>query len=237
MWASRSPWRSPRRATRWSAWTSTPAGWRRWGRAAATSRTSPTDLEPLRAAAGDHPLRGSGLLRGDDRLRPDPADDLARARSHLPRRLRDRALAGPPAGPAGRPRVDDLPGDHPGAPAADPRGVGDGGGSDFHLAFSPERIDPGRTDYTVRTTPKLVGGLTERCAERAEALYREICDEVVVVSSARRPPSWRSCWRTSSARSTSRFVNELAQLCDRLGHRRLGGRRRGRDEALRLHAL
>ena len=40
-------------------------------------------------------------------------------------------------------------------------------GREFHLAFSPERIDPGRTDYTIRTTPKIVGGLTEACRERA----------------------------------------------------------------------
>ena len=40
-------------------------------------------------------------------------------------------------------------------------------GRDFHLAFSPERIDPGRTDHTIRTTPKVVGGLTAACAERA----------------------------------------------------------------------
>ena len=75
-------------------------------------------------------------------------------------------------------------------------------GADFHLAFSPERIDPGRTDYTVRTTPKLVGGMTEACAERARELYELICDEVVVLSRPRRPSS-RSCSRTSSARSTS----------------------------------
>ena len=48
--------------------------------------------------------------------------------------------------------------------------------------FSPERIDPGRTDYTVRTTPKVVGGLTEACTEAAASLYGEICDEVVRVS-------------------------------------------------------
>jgi UDP-N-acetyl-D-glucosamine dehydrogenase len=54
-------------------------------------------------------------------------------------------------------------------------------GPDFHLAFSPERIDPGRTDYTIRTTPKLVGGLTEACGERAAQLYREVCDEVHVL--------------------------------------------------------
>ena len=44
-------------------------------------------------------------------------------------------------------------------------------GQDFHLAFSPERIDPGRTDHTIRTTPKVVGGLTEACRSARRALY------------------------------------------------------------------
>jgi hypothetical protein len=51
-------------------------------------------------------------------------------------------------------------------------------GKDFFLAFSPARIDPGRTDFTVRTTPKLVGGITAECTERARALYAEICETV-----------------------------------------------------------
>ena len=50
---------------------------------------------------------------------------------------------------------------------------------DFHVAFSPERVDPGRTDYTLRNTPKVVGGLTEACAERAEAIYGLVCDRLV----------------------------------------------------------
>src|SRR3954449_5776640 len=54
-------------------------------------------------------------------------------------------------------------------------------GSDFSLAFSPERVDPGREDFTIRTTPKVVGGFTDACRERAAALYREVCDEVVEV--------------------------------------------------------
>ncbi len=90
------------------------------------------------------------------------------------------------------------------------------GGRDFHLAFSPERIDPGRTDYTVRTTPKLVGGLTERCAERARELYSEICDEVVVVSTpetAELAKLLENIFRSVNIA----LVNELAQLCDRLG--------------------
>ncbi len=89
-------------------------------------------------------------------------------------------------------------------------------GRDFHLAFSPERIDPGRTDYTVRTTPKLVGGLTPACAERARELYELICDEVVVLSSpeaAELSKLLENIFRSVNIA----LVNELAQLCDRLG--------------------
>ncbi len=89
-------------------------------------------------------------------------------------------------------------------------------GSDFHLAFSPERIDPGRTDYTVRTTPKLVGGITASCAERARALYELVCDEVVVLSTpeaAELSKLLENIFRSVNIA----LVNELAQLCDRLG--------------------
>jgi UDP-N-acetyl-D-glucosamine dehydrogenase len=88
-------------------------------------------------------------------------------------------------------------------------------GVDFHLAFSPERIDPGRTDYTVRTTPKLVGGLTAECAERARELYSLVCDEVVVLSSpeaAELSKLLENIFRSVNIA----LVNELAQLCDRL---------------------
>jgi len=89
-------------------------------------------------------------------------------------------------------------------------------GRDFHLAFSPERIDPGRTDFTIRTTPKLVGGITEACSERAAALYREICDEVIVVSTpeaAELAKLLENIFRSVNIA----LVNEMAQLCDRLG--------------------
>src|SRR6201991_387 len=89
-------------------------------------------------------------------------------------------------------------------------------GRDFHLAFSPERIDPGRTDYTVRTTPKLVGGLTPECTERARALYAEICETVVVLTSpeaAELSKLLENIFRSVNIA----LVNELAQLCDRLG--------------------
>jgi UDP-N-acetyl-D-glucosamine dehydrogenase len=89
-------------------------------------------------------------------------------------------------------------------------------GRDFHLAFSPERIDPGRTDYTVRTTPKLVGGLTPACTERARELYSLICDEVVLLSNpeaAELSKLLENIFRSVNIA----LVNELAQLCDRLG--------------------
>jgi UDP-N-acetyl-D-glucosamine dehydrogenase len=89
-------------------------------------------------------------------------------------------------------------------------------GRDFYLAFSPERIDPGRTDYTVRTTPKLVGGLTEACGERAAELYREICDEVELLSTpeaAELAKLLENIFRSVNIA----LVNELAQLSDRLG--------------------
>jgi UDP-N-acetyl-D-glucosamine dehydrogenase len=88
-------------------------------------------------------------------------------------------------------------------------------GRDFNLAFSPERIDPGRTDFTVKTTPKVVGGLTEECTEAAAALYGEICDEVVRVSGPE--PAELSKLLENIFRSVNiALVNELAMLCERL---------------------
>jgi UDP-N-acetyl-D-glucosamine dehydrogenase len=89
-------------------------------------------------------------------------------------------------------------------------------GTEFSVAFSPERIDPGRTDYTMRTTPKVVGGLTEACGERARALYAEICDEVVHVSTpevAELTKLLENVFRSVNIA----LVNELAMLCDRMG--------------------
>ena len=89
-------------------------------------------------------------------------------------------------------------------------------GADFHLAFSPERIDPGRTDYTIRTTPKLVGGITASCTERARELYSLICDQVVVLSgpeAAELSKLLENIFRSVNIA----FVNEMSQLCDRLG--------------------
>jgi UDP-N-acetyl-D-glucosamine dehydrogenase len=89
-------------------------------------------------------------------------------------------------------------------------------GEDFELAFSPERIDPGRTDFTVRTTPKIVGGIDAGSSERARQLYALICDEVVVVSTpeaAELAKLLENIFRSVNIA----LVNELSQLCDRLG--------------------
>ena len=89
-------------------------------------------------------------------------------------------------------------------------------GVDFNVAFSPERVDPGRTDFTLRNTPKVVGGLTEACCERAVALYSEVCDQIVPVSSpdsAEMTKLLENIFRSVNIA----LVNELAILCDRMG--------------------
>ena len=90
------------------------------------------------------------------------------------------------------------------------------GGADFHLAMSPERIDPGRTDFTVRTTPKVVGGLTPACTEAAVGLYSACVDHLVAVSScdaAELTKLLENIFRSVNIA----LVNELAMLCDRMG--------------------
>jgi UDP-N-acetyl-D-glucosamine dehydrogenase len=89
-------------------------------------------------------------------------------------------------------------------------------GRDFHLAFSPERVDPGRTDHTLRTVPKVIGGLTDACAERAEALYRLVCDTVVRVSSPEAAELSKLLENIFRAVNIA-LVNELAMLTDRMG--------------------
>jgi UDP-N-acetyl-D-glucosamine dehydrogenase len=89
-------------------------------------------------------------------------------------------------------------------------------GRDFNVAFSPERVDPGRTDFTLRSTPKVLGGLTEQCADRAEALYREVCDEIVRVSTPEAAELTKLLENIFRSVNIA-LVNELAMLCDRMG--------------------
>ncbi len=89
-------------------------------------------------------------------------------------------------------------------------------GRDFHLAFSPERVDPGRLDWTTRTTPKVVGGLTQECTRRAMDLYATACDTLVPVASpevAELTKLLENIFRSVNIA----LVNELAMLCDRMG--------------------
>jgi UDP-N-acetyl-D-glucosamine dehydrogenase len=89
-------------------------------------------------------------------------------------------------------------------------------GRDFHLAYSPERVDPGRTDFTMRNVPKVVGGLTEACAERAAVLYEIVCDEVVRVSGPEAAELTKLLENVFRAVNIA-LVNELAMLTDRMG--------------------
>jgi UDP-N-acetyl-D-glucosamine dehydrogenase len=89
-------------------------------------------------------------------------------------------------------------------------------GRDFHLAFSPERVDPGREDYTLRNTPKVLGGMTAACAERAKELYEVVCDEVRVVSSPEAAELTKLLENIFRSVNIA-LVNELAMLTDRMG--------------------
>ena len=89
-------------------------------------------------------------------------------------------------------------------------------GQDFHVAFSPERIDPGRTDWTLRNTPKVVGGLTDACRDRAVAFYSQVCDEIVQVSAPEEAELTKLLENVFRSVNIA-LVNELAILCDRMG--------------------
>jgi len=89
-------------------------------------------------------------------------------------------------------------------------------GEDFHLAMSPERVDPGRTDWTTRTTPKIVGGLTPECTEAAAAVYRVAVETVHTVSTPEAAELTKLLENIFRSVNIA-LVNELAQLCDRMG--------------------
>ena len=89
-------------------------------------------------------------------------------------------------------------------------------GTGFNVAFSPERVDPGRTDYTLKTTPKIVGGLTPQCLERALWLYGDVCDHLVPVS-APEPAELAKLLENVFRSVNIALVNEIAMLCDRMG--------------------
>jgi UDP-N-acetyl-D-glucosamine dehydrogenase len=88
-------------------------------------------------------------------------------------------------------------------------------GTDFNLAFSPERVDPGRTDYTIRTTPKIVGGLTQACTDRAAEVYGRVCDHIVPVTSPEVGEMAKLLENIFRSVNIA-LVNELSLLADRM---------------------
>jgi UDP-N-acetyl-D-glucosamine dehydrogenase len=89
-------------------------------------------------------------------------------------------------------------------------------GVDFNLAYSPERLDPGSVAHGLRTTPKLVAGLTPACTERARDLYLRVCDEVIALTSPDTAEFTKLLENVFRSVNIA-LVNELAVLADRMG--------------------
>jgi UDP-N-acetyl-D-glucosamine dehydrogenase len=89
-------------------------------------------------------------------------------------------------------------------------------GEGINVAFSPERVDPGRTDFTMATTPKVVGGMTPQCTERAALLYGLVCEQVIRVSNPEAAEMTKLLENIFRSVNIA-LVNELAILSDRMG--------------------
>ncbi|UCE00446.1 MAG: nucleotide sugar dehydrogenase [Chloroflexota bacterium] len=89
-------------------------------------------------------------------------------------------------------------------------------GKDFFLAFSPERVDPGREDWTTYNTPKVIGGITAACSDVAALWYQQALETVVPVSSAESAEMAKLLENTFRMINIG-LVNEMAIMCDRLG--------------------
>ncbi|MRR30315.1 nucleotide sugar dehydrogenase, partial [bacterium] len=89
-------------------------------------------------------------------------------------------------------------------------------GKDLFIAFSPERVDPGREDWTTKNTPKVVGGITEDCSDVAAAWYEQALDTVIRVSTAEAAEMAKLLENTFRMINIG-LVNEMAIICERLG--------------------
>jgi len=109
---------------------------------------------------------------------------------------------------------------YPGTTDEDMRAILEGSklkaGEDFFLAFSPEREDPNNKDFNIRTIPKIVGGYTKNCLEAADALYKNIVEKTVPVSSTRVAESAKLLENIYRAVNIA-LVNELKILFDKMG--------------------
>lgn len=88
-------------------------------------------------------------------------------------------------------------------------------GEDVFVAYSPERIDPGNRTYSVRNTPKVVGGITANCSDVARALYSSAVDSIIEVSSPTAAEMVKLLENTFRAVNIG-LVNEMALMCDKL---------------------
>ena len=89
-------------------------------------------------------------------------------------------------------------------------------GQDVFLGYAPERVDPGNRNWTIKTTPKLVAGVTPECRRRTELMYRQIVDDVIAVSSPTVAETAKLHENTFRAVNIA-LANELALMCDKLG--------------------
>ena len=89
-------------------------------------------------------------------------------------------------------------------------------GSDLFLCFSPERVDPGNKTYTISNTPKVIGGITEKCTELGKILYEQIVEEVVPVSSPESAEMVKLLENTFRSINIG-LANEVAIMCEKLG--------------------
>jgi UDP-N-acetyl-D-glucosamine dehydrogenase len=89
-------------------------------------------------------------------------------------------------------------------------------GENINVAFSPERVDPGRTDYTLRNTPKVIGGITDACTERAAELYGRVCENIQRVSTPEAAEMTKLLENIFRSVNIA-LMNELAILSERMG--------------------
>ena len=209
-------------------------------RASPTSRTSPPSV--LRAVLpqihATTRLRAAGARRGGADLRADAADRQPRAGPAARCRPLAGAGRGRPARPADRARVDDLPGHHPRAAGARAGGPvrPDGRRRTSTSPSPPSGSTRAAPTSRCKNTPKVVGGITDACAERAAELYGRVCDAVIRVSTPEAAEMTKLLENIFRSVNIA-LVNELSIARRPHGHRHLGGRRRRRDQAVRVHAV
>lgn len=89
-------------------------------------------------------------------------------------------------------------------------------GKDFYLCFSPERVDPGNEYYQIKNTPKVIGGITEKCTAIGKLIYESIVDTVVLVSSPEAAETVKLLENTFRSINIG-LANEVAIMCEKLG--------------------